>query len=1068
MRNPLTVMLCSLLLPGLTAGGNLTLGAQRPVLPRPSEFFQERTYIVQLTEPPAVAYRGGIAGLQATRVKTHESFDPESGHVRRYVDHLTGRHDDMLREVGAYHDKVYSYRYTFNGFAARLNSIQAQKLQNRRDVLKVWEDRVRYLSTNESPTFLGLLDGDSGLRSALGLQGEGVIIGVIDSGITPEHPSFADARDGNKPSICRGDQDGNRSAFASTFLGFFLCARFSDREDVLFEAIPADWNGACEAGDDFDAGACNNKLIGARYYLDGFLQEMFLDENEILSPRDADGHGTHIASTAAGNPVRARLFERNVDDISGVAPRARVAMYKACWLEPGQTRGSCAVSDLQRAIEDAVADGVDIINYSVGDDNASLIDPDDLALLAAAEAGVLAVVAAGNDGPAEGTILSPGGTPWVLTVGASSRGGTRFQEAIRLEQPDSLAGEYAVREASFTPPLTETGAVAGRLILVDDDFRDGEEGTTWDACEDIQNTNELNGRVAFLQRGVCDFELKITNAEEAGAAAAVVFNNQGDPIIMGGTRDSVNIPAVMLGQADGQMILDRINAGDTVQVTLDKSIFLDSEDEGNRMGSFSARGPNLAAPDILKPDVTAPGVNILAGHTPDVANGIRGEQFQYLSGTSNSAPQVAGIAALLKELHPEWSPAAMKSALMTTARQDVALEDGETVATPFDFGAGHVVPNSASDPGLIYELTGPEYTAFTCGTATPRVPEDECQALAAQGLPTDPLDLNLPSIGVSQLVGNTTVRRTVTSVGPSAQYRAVLDLPDGISGEVDPAVINISSGERADYELTLSQDGTQLFDWQFGSLTWESGSHSVRSPIAVFAAALSTLPEIAGQGTQSTLALPVSFGYAGSYQPRVLGLSRSERAVGTVQDDALNSYFFVPFGEDVPSYIDRKTYEVGQSVRILQFSLFDDFTDGRDDLDLYVYRCLEELGSGCDTVEVIGVSGGATSDEQVGVVSITSDRFVDAGTYIVDVHGFDVDDTEGGPGSTFELFSWEIRDSDQPGNLTATGPSSVDPGLATTVNVSWQGLTPDIYLGGIAHESGTGLLDLTVIRVDGR
>ena len=1067
MRISPILSFCFLLLPGLAGGGNLILGSESEMLPAPEEYFQERTYIVQLKEPPAVAYGGGIGGMPATRAAEAEEFKAMDGHVQRYAEHLTNRHDEMLRSVGAYHNKVYSYRYTFNGFAARLSQVQVQKLRNRRDVLKVWQDRVRYLSTNDSAGFLGLLDGDTGLRSSLGMTGEDVIIGVIDSGITPEHPSFADVKEGNKPRVCRRDQDGNRTAFETTLLGLFLCARFRDREEVMFDSVPDRWNGACETGDDFDVGSCNNKLIGARYYLDGFVQEMFLDENEILSPRDADGHGTHISSTAAGNPVRAKLFDRVVDDVSGIAPRARVAMYKACWLEPGQTRGSCAVSDLQRAIEDAVADGVDVINYSVGDDNASLIDPDDLALLAAAEAGVLAVVAAGNDGPAEGSILSPGGTPWVLTVGASSRRGTKFQEAIRLVLPESLAGEYAVREASFTPPLTETGEVTGQLILVDDGIEDGEQGTTWDACETILNTDEISGKIAFIQRGVCDFELKVTNAEEAGAAAVVVFNNQGAPIIMGGTRDSVDIPAVMLSQSDGQLILDRILADDTVELTLDKSIFLDTEDDGNRMGSFSARGPNLSAPDILKPDVTAPGVDILAGHTPDVANGIRGEQFQYLSGTSMSAPQVAGLAALIKQLHPEWSPAAIKSSLMTTARQDVLTEEGEPT-TPFDLGAGHVVPNQAADPGLIYETSGPEYTAFTCGTPTPRVSEAECEALAGQGLPTDPVDLNLPSIGIGELVGEREIRRTVTGVGNGGQYRASLDLPAGISGEVDPSIINIQPGEEQEFSISLSQDGSQLFEWQFGSLTWESDTRRVRSPIAVFSTPLSAPPEIAGNGSPGDLSLPLTFGYSGNYQPRVLGLSRPDRTPSTVEDDPLNSYFFLPFGEEMPAYIRRLTFNVGQNVRILQFGLFDDFTDGNDDLDLYVYRCVEELNTRCDTVEVIGVSGSDTSDEQVGVVSVTSDRLVDPGTYIVDIHGFDVDPEAGGPGSTFELFFWQIRDGEQAGNLTATGPAGVSPGQDAQIDLRWQGLMPDIYLGGIAHENNGNLLDLTVVSIDGR
>ena len=391
--------------------------------------------------------------------------------------------------------------------------------------------------------------------------------------------------------------------------------------------------------------------------------------NEFMSPRDVDGHGTHIASTAAGNEVRAVLAGTDVDRINGIAPRARVAVYKACWLEPGQVRGSCATSDLQRAIEDAVADGVDIINYSVGNIDISLDDPDDLALLAASDAGVLSVVAAGNDGPSEATMFSPAGAPWVLTVGASSRTGEKFEEAMRVNAPGNLAANYAAREASFTPALKEVGPITAELVLVDDG--DAAFGTLYDACEPLVNGNEIADKVALLQRGICDFEVKLRNVEAAGAAAALVFNNQSDLIVMSGTRDAVNIPAVMIGQADGQLLFDELQNDRPVEVTLDKSLFLNMPETGNVIAGFSSRGPNLTEPDVLKPDLTAPGVNILAGQTPDVANGMRGETFQYLSGTSMSVPHVAGIAALIKEAHPEWQPAAIKSALMTTAHQDL-------------------------------------------------------------------------------------------------------------------------------------------------------------------------------------------------------------------------------------------------------------------------------------------------------------------------------------------------------------------------------------------------------------
>ncbi len=203
---------------------------------------------------------------------------------------------------------------------------------------------------------------------------------------------------------------------------------------------------------------------------------------------------------------------------------------------------------------------------------------------------------------------------------------------------------------------------------------------------------------------------------------------------MDGNPTGINVPAVMIGQADGTLLRDRLLEGEAVSITLDKSLFLTIQDEGNIVGTFSGRGPSLGDSDFLKPDLVAPGTAILAGQTPDVANGFRGELFQYLSGTSQSTPHVAGVAALIKQARPDWGPDEIKSALMTTSRQDIVKEDGRRPADPFDMGAGHIQPNSAVDPGLVYPVDIQEYDAYLCTVGLARLTATQCAALAGRGL----------------------------------------------------------------------------------------------------------------------------------------------------------------------------------------------------------------------------------------------------------------------------------------------------------------------------------------------
>jgi subtilisin family serine protease len=1035
---PLCAMMLTALVPSLTnaARPSTPSGPLRSAAPARPTKPATSVYLVQLHQPAAASYTGGVPGLPSTRPMRGQRLDRNAGSVASYVTYLENRHDEILASVGAMNGKLYSLRYALNGFAARLSSAQAASLARHPDVERIWLDSDQRVQTNNTDIFLGLLDPSGGLRADLGLRGEGIVIGVIDSGIAVGHPALTDSTK-HIPRACR-------SQWArSSWLGRWLCHAVRSNPPTTLDYEPVEgFSGVCQTGEGFTEEYCNNKIVGARYYIDGFLARHTLDDGEFVSPRDADGHGTHIATTIAGNTVSASLFGTRVAEINGIAPRARIAVYKACWLRDGDTRASCTTSDLARAIDDAVADGVDIINYSVGSLETDLTAPDDMALLNALNAGVLSVVAAGNDGPNLGTIGSPSSAPWVLTVAASTHTGTTFIEALEVTAPADLVGSIPMSEASFTPSLTERAAVQAELVLADDGetvLSNGRVGTTRDACEPLVNSAAASGHVVLIERGDCEFQVKIQHADDAGAIATLVYNDSGPPIVMNGDSGSVTIPAVMIGNADGQRLLDRLLTEDAeaIEVRIEKGVFLERNNSGNQMSDFSSRGPALSESDFLKPDVTAPGVEILAGHTPDAANGLRGQLYQYLSGTSMSTPHVAGVAALLLEANPDWSASVIKSALMTTAYQGLAQFDPEFDADPFDMGAGHIDPNLAIDPGLVYDTEYLDHAAFLCGLDEPPFLASDCEILALAGLSFEPRELNLPSVGITELVTGDIVTRRVTNLGPPGTYRASVSSPFGMQVLVEPETLTLGTGETADFSLIFETQSPDLDLWTFGELEWSDDTRVVQSPIAVRPVSLRAPTELNLLGVAGSGTFPMAFGFDGPYNPSLHGLNPPFYAAEDqlIQDDPTNSFSF-----RADNGVDQHWFTVAPGDIYLRISMFDELTDGADDLDLYLYFC---PGGNCVQV---AESGSFTSQEEINLA------YPPPGEYTLLVHAFETDQVTGGPGAVYSLHAWTIADNDANDSIAITVPVSVQAGDRVDIGIDWGPLDPDVrYFGGIVH-----------------
>lgn len=999
-----------------------------------------RTYIVQLADKPGISYDGSVAGFQATAPAAGARYNRSAAHVRAYTDHLLAEHQQALSAIGATSRKVYDYTHAMNGFAARLTASEAAALRTHPDVVNVWEDYAMKLQTNNSPEFLGLLDRRDGLRRSLHLYGEDVIVGVIDTGIVQEHPSFSDTRTYPLPGFCEEP----RFPIIQTICDFL--AEHNTR--VVYDDPPADWNGICQEGEAWSASDCNNKLIGARWFADGFLavNGTVLDA-EFLSARDSDGHGSHTAGTAAGNEVTATLEGTPLATISGMAPRARVAAYKACWAAANDD--GCFFSDTAAATDAAVGDGVDVINFSIGTAY-SFTDPQDLAFLDAAAAGVFIARSAGNEGP--GVSTSAAGEPWVMTVGASTQDGTAFAKAVTINSPASVAGDYAALEGAITKPLVLSGAITDDVIPAD----------PIDACTPLNNA--IGGHVVLIARGVCNFSVKIENAVAAGASAVLMFSDDRPKTVMGGTATAItlSIPGVMIDNEPGLAILAELTAGNVVNTTMAPGVFITEPLTGNIMADFSSRGPYPNEPDWIKPDITAPGVRILAPYTPNKNDGSLGDMFAYLQGTSMSSPHIAGLGALIREAHPTWTPAQVKSALMTTARQDVVKEDGVTPADPFDFGAGHVDPNKAVDPGLTYDADLIDYLAASCGTESPLLTASDCDFVETTlGLSTDPADLNLPSIGIGTLLGTKTIHRTVTAVNDfrgnshrRSVYHAVVEAPAGFDVTVTPSTLSLRAGDTASFEVTITNVSAPPGQWFFGSLTWQDNrGHAVRSPIAVNAKALDAPAQIDGAGAAGTQSFDITFGYTGAYAAGVHGLNLPSLTLVTIPDDPNNSYQFLGAGVEI-AYL----AEIPAGTAFTRWSTFNEYTSGNDDIDLYLYYCPNF------SCTLIGSSANGDSNEEVQVFLPVNDPAI-TDPYLILAHGYE---TDGGLPADVILFDWNVGFVDDAGNMTVTAPTSASIGVTAPVTVDWSGLAAGPaakYVGGVSHSDASGFQGATVVDI---
>ncbi|WP_108248776.1 S8 family serine peptidase [Planctomonas deserti] len=981
---------------GILAGALVATGGAANAAPfagvqQPTSF-EDGRYIVTLVDDAVATYEGGVAGLQATKPEEGTQLDARSAPAEDYSEHLEETQEAVADSVGAEID--YSYTLALNGFTAVLTAKQAAELSTRRDVASIQRDELRKVTATPSTEFLGL-EGENGVWAQTGgaeTAGEGIVLGVLDTGIAPENASFA----GDALGTAAGDEP------------------YRSGDAILYEkADGGTFTGACQTGPAFGADDCSTKIIGARYFVAGFGADNIGDGStgtgEYLSPRDGDGHGSHTASTAAGNhEVETTVLDRSFGTISGVAPAAKVAAYKVCWSGPDNASSEddgCANSDLVAAIDQAVKDGVDVINFSIGGGSATTtVSPTDEAFFGAAAAGIFVSASAGNSGPGASTLDNA--APWITTVAASTI--PSYEATATLGDGQAFPGASITVTERLSGPLVTAASVAAA----------GAE--TPELCgPGTLDPAKAAGMIVLCNRGVVDRVAKSAEVAHAGGIGMLLVNTTPGSV----DTDAHGIPTVHL-DAQYYEAVAAYAATPGATVTFSEGNTTEIVVPTPQVAGFSSRGPVLAdGSDILKPDIAAPGVAILAaGPNREGEEGT----YEFLSGTSMAAPHVAGLALLYLGERPAATPAEIKSALMTTAYNTVDAE-GAAVPNPFAQGAGHADPTRFFEPGLLYLNGQADWLAYI-------------QGVGAYDLGIDPLDpsqLNLASIAIGSLAGSETITRTVTST-QAGTFTADVDGLAGVDAVVSPSTLEFTApGQEQSYTVTFTRTDAPLDEFATGSLTWTSGDTEVRSPVAVQPVALAAPGAVEGTGITGSVDVPVTPGSTGEVPLEASGLAAGTKIANA--DDPASPY------TGTGGTGDQREYEVvvPEGTSLARFSL--DAADDTGDLDLYVLQLDAE---GTPVTQFSAATGAA--DERVDLPS------PDAATYVVvvDVYAQGTGENAG----SFDVRSFLLQPGSGEGAFTVTPQVLAGvQGTPASYTASWTGLAPETEYLGLVEYGDTGL-----------
>jgi len=987
-------------------------------------------YIIRFVGEPIASYKGGISGYTATSPSYSNSFqkrqsvakgntsakkrnslkiDFSQNDVKRYSKYLDDKQSKFISEanniLGSSIAPIAQMKVAFNGMIVKLTQSQAVKLAKLSSVAFVEKEELLSLNTDTGPTLIGAPNVWDGTATGVGAQGEGTIIGVIDTGINTDNMSFAD--------IGGDGYDHTNPYGANVYVG------------------------DCATG---FSSLCNDKLIGVHSY--PIITDVYSDAAVFgatppaANGEDYNGHGSHTASTAGGNillnvPMLDAQAQEEGDgvnstgfsfpQISGVAPHANIVAFQVCWPgNTGDTYVACPNTATVQAIDDAITAGVDVINFSIGGAGA-WNSSTELAFLSAQQAGIFVATSAGNSGPTPSTTK---GAPWYTAVAASTHGRTvEFNKTIGSFVGGDTTVPADISGASATDGITASIVYAG-------DYDNPNDAAADDSAQCLAPfpAGTFSGEIVVCDRGSIARVAKAENVSSGGAGGFVLGNVQGGATTT--DSDVYVIPGIHINanDADGLRAWLASGAGHTAVISGSTGVRVIGQ--ADDMAGFSSRGPNSDVPDVMAPSIAAPGVSIYAafadqqfGH--DVT-GPATTDYTFLQGTSMASPHIAGSGALLKSARPTWTADNIRSALMLTATSEMRKEDGTTPADLFDMGSGRARVDVAAQSGLLMEETGANYIA------------------ANPAIGGDPKTLNIPSMGNVSCRGACSWQRTFVATKDATWTTSASADSAQATVTVTPASFSILAGETQTITVDVAINGLRTGDQVFGTVNLTSADTTIPDAnlpmfLSVNTSNIPAKIELDANRDAGSVVLRNNLALAiDEFTPNVFGLDKAAQTAGSAGQDSDTSS---PF-DDLTDGVAVHWLSLENASKLLYVKISDPESP---DFDLFVG--LDANGDGVpDPSELVCVAATFSADELCEVED------VDAGEYWIVIQNWQASAAEAVDAYTLLTASVPSVNS---GNFTLSAQTSTDEFTPFDIRMSWKDdmQEGDVFVG--AFEIGT-------------